>query len=63
MSIDNRGNEGKKVDFTASMRPKLRNLNTITYEDYYDFERKRSGSDEKRKKKKYEKVFDDIDLR
>ena len=49
------------AQFTQSIRPKLRNMNTLAYEEACDFERKKGGSDKKRKE--LPKIFDDMELK
>ena len=46
--------------FTASIRPRLKNMNTLAYGDLYDLERKKSTSE---RKKENHKVFDDMELK
>lgn len=50
MSIGGTNNELKKSNqFTASIKPKLKHLNTLAYEDFYDLEKKREGGSDQKK--------------
>ena len=48
-------NKGTSHHFAASIRPKLKHLKTLCYEDYYDFVVKKP-------KKQNQQIFDDMEL-
>ena len=50
-------NKGTSHHFAASIRPKLKHLKTLCYEDYYDFVAKKPT-----KKKQNERIFGDFQL-
>ena len=60
MGGDFYGQKKTTNQFTASIRPKVKNLNSLAIGEYYDFNRKEGGSD---KKREAHRIFDDMDLK